>query len=438
MRHQLLTLYFLGLLLCSQATSAQDSLFTLNQVWEKAIEHHKQLKLNALEVSKAQAVLKDAKTERLPVISANGSYSRLTDMPIYEHGIFHHPQVSPVGDQAYSLAAEASLNLYQGGKTKREISIKKLSLEAVLNQQQSTLGEVKFQTASYFYQLLRNLQLKDLTLQEIASEERQLLEIDQLYKNGIVLKSDLLRAELKISDHKMLFLEIGNNISLAIQQLNIMMGRADLAPLQPSVTSMEILEPQALSYEDYLGTAYHNSFKLKLSENELALSSLALQQVKSNILPKVTLFTAYGYTYPQSQFYPYADALWGIGQAGIKVSMPISALYLNKYKKESASIHNEQQVVNHEMKQDEIRNEVRAAYLNYTEALERISVARKSITQAMETLRILKNGYFNQQALLTDLLDAENQLLQSRFNLSSAQVTAQVLYYQLQNITGKI
>lgn len=438
MRHQLLTLYFLGLLLCSQATCAQDSLFTLDQVWEKAIAHHKELKLSALEVNKAQAVLKDAKTERLPVINANGSYSRLTDMPIYEHGIFHHPQLSPVGDQSYSLGAEASLNLYHGGKTKREISIKKVSLEAVLNQQQSTVAEVKFTTASYFYKLLRNLQLKDLTLQEIASEEKQLLEIDQLYKNGIVLKSDLLRAELKISDHKMLLLEIDNNISLALQQLNIMMGRADLAPLQPKVNTMDIPEPQALSYKDYLGAAYCNSFKLKLSENEMALSSLALQQVKSNILPKVTLFSSYSYTYPQTQFYPYTDALWGIGQAGVKVSMPISALYLNKYKKESAVIHNQQQVVNHEIKQDEIRNEVRAAYLHYTEALERISVAKKSIIQATETLRILKNGYFNQQALLTDLLDAENQLLQSRFNLSAAQVTAQVLYYQLQNITGKI
>lgn len=438
MRHQLLTLYFLGLLLCSRATRAQDSLFTLDQVWEKAIAHHKALKLSVLEVNKAQAVLKDAKMERLPVINANGSYSRLTDMPIYEHGIFHRPQVSPVSDQAYNLGAEASLNLYQGGKTKREISIKKVSLDAALNQQQSTVGEVKFRSASYFYELLRNLQLKDLTLQEIASEEKQLLEIDQLFKNGIVLKSDLLRAELKISDHKMLLLEIGNNISLAAQQLNIMMGRADLAPLQPSVTNMEILEPQALSYEDYLGTAYRNSFRLKLSENELALSSLALQQVKANILPKVTLFSSYGYTYPQTQFYPYATALWGIGQAGVKVSMPISALYLNRYKKESASINNQQQVLNQEIKQDEIRNEVRAAYLHYTEALERIAVARKSITQATETLRILKNGYFNQQALLTDLLDAENQLLQSRFNLSAAQVTAQVLYYQLQNITGKI
>ncbi len=92
----------------------------------------------------------------------------------------------------------------------------------------------------------------------------------------------------------------------------------------------------------------------------------------------------------------------------------------------------------HEIKQDEIRNGVRAAYLHYTEALERIEIARKNIVQANETLRILKNSYFNQQSLLTDLLDAETQLLQSKFDLTSAQVRAQVQFYQLQKITGKI
>jgi len=438
MRHQLSIVYFLGLLFCSQSGKAQNSLFTLEEIWVKAKEHNKELKVGALEVGKSEVLLKDAKSERLPEINANGSYSRLTNMPIYEHGIFHRPTVAPVINQSYIISAEASLNLYRGGKTKREISIKKVELEATLNQQQLSLADVKFKSASYFYELLRNLQLKDLTVQEIAYEEKQLTEIGHLYKNGTVLKSDLLRAELKISNQKMLLSEIENNISLSVQQLNIIMGRADQEPLDPVVKNIEIIEPYALSYEDYLAIAYKNSFEFRLSENAVALSNLNLQQVKSNILPKVDFFTSYDYTYPQSQFYPYSNALFGIGQAGVKVSMPISGLYLNKYKKAAALLKRNEQVVRHEIKQDEIRNEVRAAYLRYTEALERIEVARKNITQATEALRILKASYFNQQSLLTDLLDAETQLLQSKFDLTSAQVGAQVQFYQLQRKVGKI
>ncbi|PTS92358.1 TolC family protein [Pedobacter sp. HMWF019] len=438
MRHQLSIVYFLGLLLCSQSGNAQDSLFTLHEVWGKAIEHNKELKFSRLEVGKGEVLLKDAKSERLPEINANGSYSRLTNMPIYENGIFHRPTVAPVINQSYSIGAEASLNLYHGGKARREISIKKVELEATLNQQQLSLADVKFKSASYFYELIRNLQLKKLTVQEIVYEEKQLTEIGHLYKNGTVLKSDLLRAELKISNQKMLLSEIENNITLSVQQLNIIMGRADQATLDPVVENIELVEPYALSYEDYLAIAYKNSFEFRLSENAVALSNLNLKQVKSIILPKADFFTSYGYTYPQSQFYPYSDALFGIGQAGVKISMPISGLYLNKYKKEVADIKRNEQIVHHEIKQDEIRNAVRAAYLHYTEALERIEVAKKNITQATEALRILKSSYFNQQSLLTDLLDAETQLLQSKFDLTSAEVSAQVQFYQLQRIIGKI
>jgi len=438
MRHQLSIVYFLGLLFCNQSGHAQDSLFTLQVVWEKAIEHNKELKVGALEVGKSEVLLKDAKSERLPEVNANGSYSRLTNMPIYEHGIFHGPTVVPVINQSYSIGTEASLNLYHGGKTRREISIKKVELEATLNQQQLSLADVKFKSASYFYALLRNLQLKELTVQEIAYEEKQLTEIGHLYKNGTVLKSDLLRMELKISNQKMLLSEIENNITLSVQQLNIIMGRADQAPLDPVVKNIELVEPYALSYDDYLAIAYKNSFEFRLSDNRVVLSDLNLKQVKSNILPKVDFFTSYGYTYPQSQFYPYSDALFGIGQAGIKVSMPISGLYLNKYKKEAAVLKRNEQAVHHEIKQDEIRTGVRAAYLHYTEALQRIEVAKKNIIQATEALRILKASYFNQQLLLTDLLDAETQLLQSKFDLTSAQVGAQVQFYELQRIVGKI
>jgi outer membrane protein TolC len=65
-----------------------------------------------------------------------------------------------------------------------------------------------------------------------------------------------------------------------------------------------------------------------------------------------------------------------------------------------------------------------------------IGVAEVDVAHAQENARIIKNTYFNQTSLITDLLDADVQVLQTRFELATARIVAQNKYYLLQNITG--
>ncbi|MNL30619.1 hypothetical protein D3C87_1523660 [compost metagenome] len=60
------------------------------------------------------------------------------------------------------------------------------------------------------------------------------------------------------------------------------------------------------------------------------------------------------------------------------------------------------------------------------------------MAQSEENARIVKQNYFNQTALITDLLDADIQLLQSKFDFTSAKIAAQIQYYQLQNVLGTL
>lgn len=275
-------------------------------------------------------------------------------------------------------------------------------------------------------------------LQDIAEREKELEEIRQLNRNGVVLKSDLLRAELKLSKQKMTLLEIRNGIRISNQRLNIMIGQPDSIDNQVALDTLMIRHLPARTYEDYLADAYEHSFAFKISEKETALSELKLKEVKSNILPKVGLYAEYAYTYPQILFYPYSIALYGLGQVGVKAGIPISSFYQNKHKKQEARINLQRQEIEHADVKDQVRQEVNSAYLRYTEAVTRINVANDNINQAKENFRIVNNTYFNQLSLLTDLLDAETQLLQSRFDLTTAEVTAQLQYYQLLKATGNL
>jgi outer membrane protein TolC len=253
-----------------------------------------------------------------------------------------------------------------------------------------------------------------------------------------VLKSDVLRAELNLSKQETLLLHINNNIILANQQINLLTGDPEDNVTIPDTTiiNFEVSIPQ--TYEEYVLAAYQNSFDYKIVKMETSLSALHLQEVKSAVLPKAGLFAEYKYADPQILLYPYAAALYGFGMAGVRASMPLSELYRNKHKKQGAAMDLQAHQIQDEDLKDKIRQQVSEAYIRYNEAIKRIGVARKNIQQATETYRITRNTYFSQTALLTDLLDAETQLLQAKMDHTTELVNARLLYYRLQKITGKL
>lgn len=437
--------WLVGILLTALFTSKtaigqnpEQSPITLTDVWNKAAVYNKQLQMQYLRVQGTQQQVKAARDERLPEIKANGTYARVSNLAIYDKGLFNAPSQFPVVHQFYQVGADAYLNLYNGSKTSREIQVRQTESELAQEQSNLTGTEIRYKAAGHYLDIYRFRMYEKVLLQDIKEREKELEEIRQLMKNGVVLKSDVLRAELKLSKQKVTLLEIRNSLQIANQRLNIMIGQSDSIDNKLALDTLDLSSIPQKSYEAYLADANEHSFAFKISEKETALSELKLKEVKSNILPKVGLYAEYAYTYPQIQFFPYAISLYGLGQVGVKAGMPISALYQNKHKREAARINLERQEIEHADTQDQVRQEVRAAYLRYTEALERIRVAQENILQAQENFRIVNNTYFNQLSLLTDLLDAETQLLQSRFDLTTAEVTAQLQYYQLLKATGNL
>ncbi|WP_316824407.1 TolC family protein [Pedobacter miscanthi] len=421
----------------AQAVSDQSN-FTISQVWALADSNNKKIQVQGLNVLAADAHIKVSKAERLPEIAAEGTYAHVLPLPIYENGLFNTPSQFPVAPTYYKVGADAYFNIYNGGKTTTEINVSKVEDELSRIQKGQSKQEIHYMAAVYFYDVFRNVSYKALLEQDIRDREKQLAEINQLYKNGTVLKSDVLRAELRLSKQKMLLTEIENSINIAKQKLNILIGRADDAPLNPQIPDQETDAIALKRVDEYFNDAKTSSYKIQISEKEQALAKLKLKNVKSNIMPSLGFFGEYAFAYPQIQFYPYALSLYSNGMMGLKLKIPISSWYTNQHKVKEAEIRVHQQEVEDEDVKDHIRQEVQENYIRYKESVQRITLAEENIKQATESYRIVQNTYFNQLSLLTDLLDAETQLLQSKFELTTAKVNAKIQYYQLQKAIGNL
>jgi outer membrane protein len=410
---------------------------SLNQIWEKVAANNKTIQMQDLRVKRTVEGIKDAKAERLPEISAEGEYARVSNVPIYDNGLFHTPSQFEVVHTSYKFGGSAYLNLYNGSKTNIKIAEEKKENEIAIEQRNLTTSEMKLRATAYFLDLQRSNIFKALLLKDISDQEKQLQEIKQLLKNGVVLKSDVLRVTLKLSRQKMALVQLNNDLAIANQKLNILTGLPDETVIQPAEdlkADLPVLKP----YSTYLSDAMAHSFAYKIAEKETELRKLEVKNVKANVSFKLGLFANYAYSYPQILLYPYSIAVYGLGMTGIKASFPISSFYHNTHKARAAELKYQQQEVEHSDTEDKIRQEVNEAYLRYKESLTRIDVAKENITQATENLRIVNNTYFNQLALVTDLLDADTQLLQTRFDYAAARIAAQLQFYQLQKAIGNL
>lgn len=424
----------------SSAQQAQESSplsLSLQQVWQKSDVYSKVIQMQRLKVQRSKEAIRDAIAERLPELSVGGNFEQASNIPIYEKGLFNKTTQHEVIHTLYKLGADGYLNIYNGSKTNLKIAEEKVREKIAIEQQNLTISDIRYKAASRYLELQRSLIFKQLMIKDIADQEKQLEEIRHFLKNGVVLKSDVLRVELKLSRQKLSLVTIENDISLANQKLNILIGEPDervVIPTDP--TNAEAIRPE--TYEAYLAEAMAHSFQYHMSEQETALKKIELKTVMANVSLKVGLYGDFYYANPQIFLFPYNPHLYSLGIAGVRASFPISAIYLNRHKEKIAELELKKQEIEHADTEDLVRKQVKEAYLRYKEALIGVDVAKVNVEQAKENNRIITNTYFNQSSLVTDLLDASVQLLQTRFDLATAEMAARLQYFQLQNVIGNL
>lgn len=407
---------------------------SLQEAWRRAEVHSRSIEIKRSASEIAGEEVKDARMERFPELGIKGTAEKASNIPIYENGLFSKPTQHEVIHTLYKVGTDLYLNLYNGNKLNLKIEESKTLHQISLIQHDQEASHIRYKTATSYLDLQRSQIFRDLIIHDIANQEEQLKEINALHQNGAVLKSDVLRVQLDLSKRKMALVTIENDILIATQKLNIIIGEPDERVVLPEGLTLQSANDTA--YEYYLAEALQYSFSCHVSEQHTALSKTHLKQVKANICPRLGVYGDFYYANPQIFLFPYNPYWYSLGVAGLKASFPISELYHNVHKVRAAKLELEKEEEVHRNTEDNVRQQVKEAYLRYKEAFVQIKVAEVNVTQAEENARIIKNTYFNHTSLITDLLDADIQVLQTRFELAAARIMAQDRYYLLQNITG--
>ncbi|WP_158655817.1 TolC family protein [Sphingobacterium sp. HMA12] len=415
-------------------TQAQDSLrISLADLISKSLQNSKYIEQSHLLLQEKGIALQQQRMELLPKISVRAAVSYASNMPVYDRGIFAKPSQHDVIHYLYDTGLDFYLNLYNGHRDLMKIESKKLELELANIDWKSATAAIKLEISNLFLDLDLAYRNRSLIEQDIEDQRTQLKEIEHRYTAGVVLHSDVLRISLELSKRELLLVQITNDIRAINQKLQL------ITDIRQEIVPMCIpMESHPLNYAELAAIARKQAFVLLKSEQEVALKKLGIKHAKSNYLPELGLTNTFTFANPQVFLYPYNASWYNLNIVGLKLNIPISALYLNKNIVRGAQIALKREEVRHHHEEEEVENELLQAYLDYNLALEQRAVCQKNLALAKENARIIKNRYFKSSALITDLLDADMQCLKTNFDLESARIALQKHYYFIEFLKGTI
>ncbi|MGH1517717.1 TolC family protein [Chryseobacterium sp. JK1] len=388
-----------------------------------------------------QAALEDQKDidkAALPNVQAGSSYQRFSNLTLFTNGLSHSDSGArrPSSNSA-NLGIEVTFNIYSGGKQR---SLQKEQHSRLKLAQINTMdlsGNTAFYTASQYLELIRLNELQKFISDQLKRAQIRLENIQSLYKNQKVTKSDVLRAQVIVSNVELSLQQNQNDIAIANQKLVVAMNLPDSVTIVPT-DSAGVEKPEVESLPALIEKAENSAFIVQKSGENIELQRTKLRTLQSDTMPSLSFYSSYGLNYPNYLFFPSVDQAYSIGFVGLKLHYDISSLYKSKDRITAAKLRVKELELIQQDHRNSVRSEIKAYYIKYNEALNRISVNEKSVEQAKLNYKIVNTKYLNQLSLLTDLLDADHLYQESRLNLVSAQTEALTIYYHILYTSGNL
>lgn len=426
--------FLTGLILLAPLPAATQPrlLLSVDSLLQLGMAQNVQLRILRQQEEMARSRAKTARTAKLPEVQVGLKGGYLGQPIVFREGLSHptRPQ-SPRWLQNYEI--DLSQPIYQGGRIR--YSIEKADIEQKIAELQTLQNEadIKLALLEQYMQLFSLYKQQTVLARNIEESTKRLENIKSKKRQGLITNNDVLRSELQLTNDRLALQEVDNSLTLMSQQLDILLGLDEQTLIVPDTTLLRQINPTS-DYADYLQKAYRDDWTMRRlrQETQLALNNQRL--VKAEFLPQLSLYAGNTLARPITRtMADYYNNSWNIG---LTLSYPLSSLYKNRHKLEEARLNIDASQQQEELRKQSLRMEIRTALIRHQEAQDRVKALELSVRQARENYRIMRNRYFGQLSILTDLLDANSVLLDAELQLTTARARVIYTYYELQKACG--
>lgn len=425
------------LALCLPIAAKAQTIYSLDQCKALAKENNVKLKRARLEITDAKEQQKEARTKYLPTVTANGTYFHSADYLMQEEislspadqqklgaivkGIGLNPAILAALPTSYTFQAIkhgtlasiiAMQPVFTGGRIINANKLAAVQTQVKELMLEQNADEVAQTTEVYYNQLLA-LYEQEKTLDAADKQlENILKDANNAYEAGVSNKNDVLSVKLKQNEMAVNRLKLNNGISLCKMVLAQYIGKQDEEiDIDRSLTT-ELPDPRQLSVNH--NSALEQRTEMRLLDKKVEANHLLTRVKRGEMMPTLAIGVAGMY-----------HDLTNKGRTNViglaTLSVPISNWWGNRGLKRQ-KIAEQIAVEEKEDSRQLLLIQMQNAYDNLETAYKQIQLAKLSMEQAAENLRLNQDFYEAGTGTMSNLLDAQTQDQKARNQYSEAVV----------------
>jgi outer membrane protein len=415
--------------LCAQDSLKNGQVLTLPKAFELALKNSVQLSISRTETSLAHQAIELNKLGQLPGISLGLNYGYISNADIWTPSFSEH-QKGAIPHQFTQLTTQAGEVIFKGGEVRNNIRKATLDEQIAALALEKNTEDIKFLVAGQYLDIYRFINLRQVYVNNVKLAENRLKNILVMEKQGMVTQNDVLRTELTLSDLQLAIRKTDNNIAILNNQMNMVLGLPADATFIPDSTVLN-LPTSSDRVGTFIETGSRENHELKIASTKVRIAETSLKLLGSDRYPSFTVFAGSSLQRPFLYSIPSIDIFYNIWQAGIGLSYNISSIYQSPRKIKAGKIQLQESMQYKVLQEQSLEVDIRNHYIKFKEAEDELLTSRKDLKSAEENYRIVEKKYFNQLALLTDLIDATTTKIDAETKVTNAEINKIYAYYLL-------
>lgn len=418
-------LFLIPLFVFVLTANAQVKTLTLKDAITYALENKADAKKAKLDVENSEYQIQEVRSRALPQISANGSltYNPILQTSVLDGTMFGQPGQSVQVAFSQKWTSGAGISLSQALFDQSVfIGLKaaKSTREFYQINEQLTEEQVIERVANAYYQVYVTRQNLNVLDNNLTNTNKVKDIIKGQFDNGLAKKIDLDRILVKISNIKTQRQQVLNAVDLQENALKFYIGMPIETKINIPTTEFEVI-PQALS--EAPDATSRTEYQL-LKKNEQLLE-YQKKSVQAAYYPTLSLVGSYNYIGqgPEMPWLkkPVDGVYWSDYAAiGLNLRVPLFTGFGTRAKVRQA----DNSLKSLKVDLEETKLSLNLAYENAKKQIDNsiitISNQKENAQLAQEVLTNTNNNYIQGLASLTDLLDAENALVEAQNNYTTA------------------
>lgn len=415
----------------------------LAELTQLALKKNPGLQAARMEIEVSDQAILAAKGEQFGRINFDASdftygpigLPRLGKSVVLDQKQTNSPPDREFNNNLFSLGGRITIPIYTGGRITNQIELEKIGKKLKGNRITQTRDELIFNVASVYFNILKIQDFIQATQKSKDKLSESKRVVQKRFNEGKVAKVDILKVNTRLAAVEQLLIRFLYTQEILYGLLGALLGE-EAGKVKVAISGDLSLSSKQLMLIYTLHEAQHQALQrrpeLLAIQDELKIQERKIRIRAAEHLPEISLrANVEGMVGDRSD--PFAQTF-----AGIFLTVPLFSGGTIEAKVAQERVRYaklQKEIIQLKLK---VTQEVHEAYLNTSEAKQRITAAQVAVDESNEVLRIEALKVREGKSIIENLLDAQTAQLQAGQNFSAAVADYQIQLMALKKAIGMI